>query len=101
MPGISLTFFDISLPFIYIDSSMVDYLFKGERYTPNRNQESYKTFVLRNSELKFRKKYNLSHIPTVNVVALIEGSDPILKNEFITLGTHLDHLGIRQNAVMN
>ncbi len=101
LPGISQISYDISLPFIIIDSSMVDYLFKGEKYNPLRNKESYKTFVLRNSELKFRKEYNLSTIHTANVVALIEGSDPILKNEFITLGAHLDHLGISQSGVMN
>ena len=28
-----------------------------------------------------------------NVVAKLEGSDPILKNEFIGVGAHLDHLG--------
>jgi hypothetical protein len=101
LPGISQISYDISLPFIYIDSSMVDYLFKGEKYNPHRNKESYKTFVLRNSELKLRKEYNLSTIHTANVVALIEGSDPILRNEFITLGAHIDHLGIQQSEVMN
>lgn len=31
---------------------------------------------------------------TSNVVAMIEGSDPILKNEFMIVGAHLDHLGM-------
>lgn len=30
-----------------------------------------------------------------NVYCVIEGSDPILKNEFIVLGAHYDHLGYR------
>ena len=30
---------------------------------------------------------------TKNVVAMIEGSDPVLKNEYIILGAHYDHLG--------
>ena len=30
-----------------------------------------------------------------NVYCVIEGSDPILKNEFIILGAHYDHLGYR------
>jgi hypothetical protein len=101
LPGVNQIPYDISLPFIYIDSSMVDYLFKGEKYNPLRNKESYRTFVIRNSELKLRKEYNLSTIHTANVVALIEGSDPILRNEFITLGAHIDHLGIQQSEVMN
>ncbi len=30
---------------------------------------------------------------TQNVVAMIEGSDPVLKNEYIVIGAHFDHLG--------
>lgn len=31
---------------------------------------------------------------TRNVVAVIEGSDPVLKNEYMIIGAHLDHLGM-------
>jgi len=31
---------------------------------------------------------------TCNVLAAIEGNDPILKNEYIVVGAHYDHLGI-------
>ena len=31
---------------------------------------------------------------TANVVGVIEGTDPVLKNEYIILGAHLDHLGM-------
>jgi len=30
---------------------------------------------------------------TMNVVGMIEGSDPKLKNEFVVIGAHLDHVG--------
>lgn len=30
---------------------------------------------------------------TMNVIAMIEGSDPKLKNEFLIIGAHLDHVG--------
>lgn len=30
---------------------------------------------------------------TMNVVAMLEGSDPKLKNEFVIVGAHLDHVG--------
>ena len=32
---------------------------------------------------------------TFNVVASVEGSDPVLRDEFIALGAHLDHIGLR------
>ena len=30
---------------------------------------------------------------TQNVVAIIEGSDPVLKNEYVAIGAHIDHVG--------
>ena len=32
---------------------------------------------------------------TFNVVASVEGADPVLRSEFIALGAHLDHIGLR------
>lgn len=40
-----------------------------------------------NSDLKFITSY------TNNVIGMIEGSDPVLKNETIVIGAHFDHLG--------
>lgn len=37
----------------------------------------------------------------VDVVGVIEGSDPKLKNEYIVLGAHYDHLGTRNGKVYN
>ena len=36
-----------------------------------------------------------------NVVGVIEGNDSILKNEYIVLGAHYDHLGVRDGVVYN
>lgn len=36
-----------------------------------------------------------------NVVGMIEGSDPELRNEYIVLGAHYDHLGVRRGVVYN
>jgi Zn-dependent M28 family amino/carboxypeptidase len=35
---------------------------------------------------------------TQNVVALWEGSDPVLKNEMVAVGAHYDHVGTNPNA---
>jgi hypothetical protein len=35
---------------------------------------------------------------TQNVIALIEGSDPILKDEYVVIGAHYDHVGVRHGA---
>ncbi len=36
-----------------------------------------------------------------NVLAKITGTDPVLKNEYIVLGGHFDHLGVRNGQVYN
>lgn len=46
---------------------------------------------------KIRVKKGVSDTPyakTWNVVGVLEGADPILKNEYIVLGAHYDHLGL-------
>jgi len=36
-----------------------------------------------------------------NVLGFIEGSDPVLKNEVVVVGAHLDHLGRRGDYIFN
>lgn len=36
---------------------------------------------------------------TQNVVAVFEGSDPVLKNEYVALGAHYDHVGVAATPV--
>ncbi len=36
----------------------------------------------------------LTHVKSANVVAKLPGNDPVLKNEYVVLSAHLDHLGI-------
>ncbi len=37
----------------------------------------------------------------LDVVGVIEGNDPELKNEYIVLGAHFDHLGVRGGKIYN
>jgi hypothetical protein len=34
-----------------------------------------------------------------NVIAIVRGSDPVLRDEFVAIGAHNDHIGIRKPAV--
>jgi hypothetical protein len=89
------------LPTVLIDSSMIEFLFTGQKYNPLKDFKPYKSFELKNCEFTFHKEYTLSTINTTNAIGLIEGSNPVLKNEYITLCAHLDHLGIQHGEVMN
>lgn len=37
--------------------------------------------------------------PAYNIVGYLEGNDPKLKNEFVIIGAHYDHIGMAQNAI--
>ncbi|MCT4630263.1 M28 family peptidase [Winogradskyella sp.] len=41
----------------------------------------------------YRDTFNVGELVGYNVVGVIEGNDPNLKNEFIILGGHYDHIG--------
>ena len=55
----------------------------------NKKPHSFKlkTKVNASSEIEFKK------VSTRNVIGIIEGSDPKLKNEYVVVGGHYDHLG--------
>ncbi|MFV0541595.1 MAG: M28 family peptidase [Aestuariibaculum sp.] len=41
----------------------------------------------------YQDHYAIDEIETYNIVAAIEGTDPKLKNEWVVLGAHFDHIG--------
>lgn len=46
-------------------------------------------------------KYKVEAAPARNVVAVIRGSDPVLRKEFVALGAHNDHLGFRDEGAVD
>jgi hypothetical protein len=90
-----------SAPSITAGLDMINSVFQGEKLTgsqvfyaagANAKQESF--------ELDARKKLSL-HLEVhteqghgENVVGILEGGDPSLKDEYVVLSAHLDHLGL-------
>jgi Zn-dependent M28 family amino/carboxypeptidase len=56
-----------------------------------------KGFALRTS-LRLERQSKWTSIRSPEVVGLLPGSDPVLKNEYVILMGHLDHLGMRRNG---
>lgn len=52
-----------------------------------------KSFITGQS-VKAQSDVVLKEVSTYNVAAAIPGTDPILKNEFLVIGAHYDHLGL-------
>ena len=77
-------------------------LFQGERANATTLFESvYGTQAVEPFELRPDKKLSIAvrkqssvATSTQNVVAVFEGSDPVLKNEYVALGAHYDHVGV-------
>lgn len=61
---------------------------------------SFKPFPLK-KKVRFELKDNSQVKMARNVVGLIEGTDPKLKNEYVLLSAHYDHEGIRNGVVYN
>lgn len=50
-------------------------------------------------EFEAMMRKDSSTVKTFNVIGLIKGNDPILKDEFIVLGAHYDHLGKAEDSI--
>jgi hypothetical protein len=93
------------VPVITASEKMIGAILQGEKI-------DYETIKKQMSEGAFGESFNLSPnkqasftvvakvetMATQNVVGVIEGSDPVLKNEYVAIGAHYDHVGIRPNA---
>jgi len=89
-------------PVSQIKRSVVDELFKSQnldfaQYQKkiDLNKKPY-SFLFNNISVNLSTEVKELEKTARNVVGYIEGNDPILKNEYIVIGAHYDHLGIDQ-----
>ena len=81
------------LPVALVSNSVADTIFAGasgakDSATPFTIDKTVSITTMGGSESRW----------TQNVVALWEGSHPVLKNEMVAIGAHYDHVGTNQNA---
>jgi Zn-dependent M28 family amino/carboxypeptidase len=89
------------IPTIAASVKLLTALFQGERHTAttifNRFAagDPVAAFDL-NPDKKFSFSVAVKNEPATakNVIAVLEGSDPVLKNEYVAIGAHYDHVGI-------
>ncbi len=80
-------------PVVLVSSKVGEAIFANE----SANKDSAAAFALDKSG----SMSVASHVETKwtqNVVALWEGSDPVLKSEMVAIGAHYDHVGTNPNA---
>ncbi|MEP6706416.1 MAG: M20/M25/M40 family metallo-hydrolase [Pyrinomonadaceae bacterium] len=95
-----------SIPAIWLSAKMATALFQGEKYEANALMnrgiagDAVEPFELSaGKKVSFTVATKSDKIQTQNVVAVWEGSDPVLKNEYVALGAHYDHIGIATTPV--
>jgi len=96
--SIGSTNFIENYPMIVTNNAFADFLFKTKGF----DQNTIKAMLANGNKVSFATgltahiKCSGIHHPNAtgyNVVAMIPGSDPKLKNEYILFGGHLDHMG--------
>jgi hypothetical protein len=88
-----------TIPSIVVSPEMANALLAGEPGVEgifsNGSSTTFPAPFLMNDQKKVSLNIASSTeaIPTQNVVAVWEGSDPVLKSEYVALGSHYDHVG--------
>ena len=91
-------------PVFTVSEKLVEKILSGEKYSYEKlnellkAKESIQSFEI-NKKLKYDIRPFSKTVNSRNVIGLIEGTDPKLKNEFVVLSAHYDHLGKHSNVV--
>lgn len=86
-------------PVVQVKRKFIEELLNSEGYDPKTIQEEIdsnkkpKSFVLGNSFASVSTEVNEIKAVGRNVAGYLEGNDPFLKDEYIVVGAHFDHLG--------
>jgi hypothetical protein len=90
-----------SLPMITASVKLLIALFQGEKQSAaevfNRSaaNDPVESFEFKpDNKVSFTVALKKTPATTQNVIAVLEGSDPVLKNEYVAVGAHYDHVGI-------
>lgn len=83
---------DAGLPVIVVSREAADRLFKLSGLSLSQLETSPTSRTL-TGEINLTTDIVRNEAPAYNVIGMLEGSDPLLKNEVIIIGAHYDHLG--------
>jgi hypothetical protein len=85
---------------VTMSAKMANALFAGEKFdvatlfARAQSGDPVPPFDLSPKNVTVAVAVMTEHPTTQNIVAVWEGSDPILKNEYVALGAHYDHIGV-------
>lgn len=91
----------IQVPFFFAGAEAIDVMLVDAPYNPMEKRGEYGTFIIEGVTLDLEMEVLEEEFTTHNVVGMVEGSDPELKDEYVTVGAHLDHDGIIGGDIFN
>lgn len=92
---------DTVLPVILIGPELLKIFFDGQSFDPVANKGNYHSYVLNNIKINISINCKKEQVNCHNVIAIVRGTDSTLKNEYLTVGAHLDHIGTFRDHVYN
>lgn len=72
--------------------SMINISIKECQTKIDQSKSPFSFLTRRKAEIRVNAQYNKA-AKTMNVIGMIEGSDPELRDEYLIIGAHLDHVG--------
>lgn len=91
-----------SMPFIILSPKLLDKLFAKESKHASdlfydSNQEVTPFALTETNKITLKVAVKKDTESTQNVIAILEGSDPVLKDEYVAIGAHYDHVGVNNS----
>ncbi len=87
------TFGDAGLPVIVLSRAAADRLLTASGTSLSQLEQSSPDGKALTGPVSLSTDVVRNEVPAYNVVGMLEGSDPVLKNEYVVIGAHYDHLG--------
>ncbi len=91
------------IPMLTVSSEVGNEILKAARTSLaqlRNSAEPPKPFVIPGLTVTIETRVERSIVPSENVVGLLEGSDPKLKNEVLVITAHYDHVGIGNDGAI-
>ncbi len=95
-----------NIPVFTVSEKFVERILSDEKYSYEKLNELLKAKEpIQSFEIKKKLKYDIKPFSKIvsarNVIGLIDGTDSVLKNEFVVISAHYDHVGTRGGIVSN
>ena len=102
----SSTSYSESIPSAMLSVEAISALLDKERYSYQEllealDAEEIPDWFILSKKVRFSYDILREKRSSKNIIGLIEGTDPELKNEFVTIGAHYDHEGIINGEIYN